>query len=154
MNVNKIFLGGRLTKDPEKRFANNGMAVVTFSVAVNRKTKAAGDREARDEVTFVEVTGFGKTAEPIAEYLKKGDPIFLEGRLRLESWQDKATGAARSKLSVVMDSFQFVGANGEAGAGDEPPPGTARKRTAPEPAAKQGNLPGTVAAEEQDDVPF
>lgn len=152
MNINKLFLGGRLARDPEKRYAPSGMAVVTFSVAVNRKTKAAGDREARDEVTFVEVTGFGKTAEPIAEYLHKGDPIFLEGRLRQESWTDKATGQPRSKLSVVLDWFQFVGAKSEQGAGDDgPPQSAAPRRTAPEPAAKQGTLPG---AAQEDDVPF
>lgn len=154
MNVNRLFLAGRLARDPEKRFATSGMAVVTFSVAVNRKTKAAGDREARDEVTFVEVTGFGKSAEPIAEYLHKGDPIFLEGRLRQEQWTDKGSGQPRSKLSVVLDSFQFVGAKSEQRADDpEPaPPPVAQQNTMRQGEAKQPELP--TDSNDSDPVPF
>lgn len=102
----KIIIAGNLTRDPETRYLPSGQAIASFDVAVNRKWKADG--EAKEEVSFVPITAFGKQAETIAQYLKKGRPILLEGRIRQESWTDKATQQKRSKIGVVLESFTFL----------------------------------------------
>lgn len=102
MNVNQCTIGGRLTRDPELRYIPSGTAVAEFGVAINRKWK---DKE---EVTFVDVVAWAKTAEAIAKYLKKGDPIFLNGRLTFESWEGR-NGEKRNRLKVTLTDFQFVG---------------------------------------------
>lgn len=104
MNVNKVTLGGNLTRDPETKHTHTGLAIVKFGVACNEFVGA--DKPAR--TTFVDVTMFGKRGEALAKYLSKGDPVLLLGRLDFSSWTD-ATGAKRSKLSVVADEFQFCG---------------------------------------------
>jgi single-strand DNA-binding protein len=109
MNFNKILLAGNLTRDPEVRFLANEKAVATFGLAVNRRFKNAAG-ETVEEVTFVDIECWGKTAEQVGQYLTKGKGAFIEGRLKQESWEDKATGAKRSKLMVVADLIQFTGA--------------------------------------------
>ncbi len=99
---------GNLTRDPETRHTPGGNAVTQFGLAINHNYTTAGG-EKREEVTFVDVTFFGKRGEVIAQYLKKGNPIFVEGRLRLEQWEDKQTQQKKSKLTVVGDSFEFLG---------------------------------------------
>jgi len=106
--LNKCFLIGNLTRDPEMRVTPKGTAIAAFGVAINRQTKDdAGNT--RDEVTFVDVEAWGKQAELVAKYLAKGAPAMIEGRLRLDEWTDKTSGQKRSKLKVVLENVQFLG---------------------------------------------
>ena len=107
-NVNKVFLLGNLTRDPELRYTPNGSAVTTLGVAVNR-TYTTKEGERREEVTFVDVTVWNRAAENCAQYLKKGRPVHIEGFLKLDSWDDKATGQKRTQLKVEADNIQFLG---------------------------------------------
>jgi single-strand DNA-binding protein len=105
-NLNKVMLIGNLTRDPETKPVKSG-SLTTFSIAVNRNyTTAAGEK--KEETTFVDIESWGKQAELIAKYMKKGRPIFVEGRLKLDKWEDKETKKSRSALSVVMEDFQFI----------------------------------------------
>lgn len=113
MNFNKVLIAGNLTRDPEMRYTSKGTAICKIGMAVNRVWKnEAGEK--KEEVTFVDVDCFGRTAENIAQYFRKGASIFIEGRLKLDSWEDKQTGARKQKLGVIADSFQFVGGKREA----------------------------------------
>lgn len=105
-NLNKVFLMGNLTRDPEMRYTPSNTAVVDFGLAVNR-TWRNQQGEQQEETTFVDCTAFARTAEVINQYLQKGRPLFIEGRLRLERWQAQ-DGTNRSKLSVVVDRFEFL----------------------------------------------
>ncbi len=149
-NFNKVILAGNLTRDPELRYTPKGLAIAKIGLAINRKWRTESG-EMKDETTFVDVDAFGKTAETIGQYLKKGRPILVEGRLRYETWDDKSTGAKRSKLGVVMDSFQFMDSGrgeGEGAAAPRP----ARPAAAPSaPAAEPVEGDGPP---ENDDVPF
>jgi single-strand DNA-binding protein len=117
-SFNKCLLMGNLTRDPELKFLPSQTAVTEFGVACNRKfrTKEGEDRE---EVTFVDCTAFGKTAEVISQYMSKGKPIFIEGRLKFDSWEDKTDGKKRSKLTVIIENFQFVGGREQQGGGGD-----------------------------------
>ena len=101
-------LMGNLTRDPELKFTPKGTAIAAFGIAINRTFKPEGG-EKREEVTFIDLEAWGRTAEVIAEYFKKGKPIYIEGRLKLDSWDDKTTGKKMSKLKVTVDSFEFLG---------------------------------------------
>jgi single-strand DNA-binding protein len=105
-NLNKVLLMGNLTRDPELRYLPSGMAVVNLGLAVNRRWKNQ-QGEQQEETTFVDLEAYGKPAETMNQFLKKGRPVFIEGRLRLDQWQDKE-GNPRSKLKVVVDTFQFI----------------------------------------------
>ena len=107
-NLNKVLLMGNLTRDPEVRYTPKGTAVTELGIAVNR-IYTGENGEKREEVTFVDVTVWGRTAENVGEYLKKGRPVFIEGRLQLDSWEDKQSGQKRNKLKVVADNVQFLG---------------------------------------------
>lgn len=153
-NFNKVILAGNLTRDPEVRYTPKGTAVAKIGLAINRTWKNETG-ETKEEVTFVDVDAFGRQAEVISQYLKKGRPILVEGRLKYDQWDDKQTGQKRSKLGVVLDSFQFLdsGNRGEGGAAEAPrraavpaaPAAAAGVAAAPEPEAP---------APEEDDVPF
>ena len=107
-NFNKVILMGNLTRDPELRYTPKGMAIAKLGLAVNRVwTTETGEK--KEEVTFVDVDVFGRTAENIGQYMRKGRPILIEGRLRLDQWDDKQTGQKRSKLGVVAETVQFLG---------------------------------------------
>ncbi len=159
-NYNKVLLMGNITRDIELRNLPSGNSVATIGLAVNRRWRDQQSGETREEVTFVDCEAFGKTAENIAKFFSKGRPIFLEGRLRLDSWQDKTDGSKRSKLRVVVDSFEFVGSK-PGGAGDE---GGARTTVRPaggaaRPAAAAAGGAGGVAQPayeeiQSDDIPF
>jgi single-strand DNA-binding protein len=116
-NLNKVLLMGNLTRDPELRYLPSGMAVVNLGLAVNRRWRNQ-QGEQQEETTFVDLEAYGKPAETMNQFLKKGRPVFIEGRLRLDQWQDKE-GNSRSKLKVVVDTFQFIdsGMGGRDGAG-------------------------------------
>ena len=145
-NLNRVMLMGNLTRDPELRFLPSGSAIVGFGLAINRKWKDQSG-EAQEEVTFVDVEGFGKTAEVINQYLKKGRPVYIEGRLKLDQWQDKE-GKNRSKLKVVIESFQFIDSKAE----PEVPPATAAPARASKPAPKP--TPNTHQPVGEENIPF
>jgi single-strand DNA-binding protein len=114
-SFNKVILLGNLTRDVEIRAMPSGLSVGSFSIAVNEKFK---DREGnwQERATFVDCEIFGARAEAMAKYLSKGSPVFVEGRLRLDQWEDKNGGGKRSKLKVVCENFEFVG-GGQGGGG-------------------------------------
>ena len=112
---NKVFLMGNLTRDIEVRtIAPTGTTVGGFGIAVNRQFRTK-DGELRDEVTFVDCEAFGRTAETLSKYLRKGSPVLLEGRLKLDQWEDKQTQQKRSKLKVVLENVQFLSSRGAGG---------------------------------------
>lgn len=115
-SYNKVILMGNLTRDPEVRYAQNGTPIINFGLAVNRRFKDA-EGNWKDEPTFVDITMFGKRGEAFARFHGKGKPAFLEGHLRLDTWEDKQGGGKRSKLYVVAETWEFVGSNREGGGG-------------------------------------
>ena len=128
-NFNKVILLGNHTRDPELRYTQSGQAVVKLGLAVNRTYTVNNER--KEETCFVDLTAWGKQAETINQYLTKGRPILVEGRLQYSTWDDKQTGQKRSKLDVVIENFQFVGGaregGGPAGAGGGGGGGGARR---------------------------
>jgi single-strand DNA-binding protein len=110
-SFNKVILVGNLTRDPELRYTSSGVAIARISLAINRTWRSESG-ETKEEVTFVEVDAFRRQAETIGQYLKKGRPILIEGRLKLDQWEDKQTGQKRSRLGVVMETFQFLDSGG------------------------------------------
>src|SRR3954470_22066030 len=136
-SFNKVILLGNLTRDPEVRYTPKGTAVTELGMAVNR-VYTAENGEKREETTFVDVTLGGRTAEIAGEYLKKGRPVFIEGRLQLDTWDDKQSGQKRSKLKVVGEGLQLLGGRagggaGGGGGGDEASGGSRSSRPAPPP---------------------
>jgi single-strand DNA-binding protein len=115
-NFNKVLLMGNLTRDIELRHTSGNQAVANMGLAVNRRYKS-GDGEMREETTFVDCEAWGRTAETMAKYLQKGRPVFIEGRLKLDTWQDKNDGTNRSKLRVVVENFQFIDSREGGGGG-------------------------------------
>lgn len=101
--INKVMLMGNLTADPEAKSTPQGTAITNLRLAINRKTKDGGD-----DTTFIDVTCFGRVAEIAAQYLGKGHPVFIEGRLSMDGWQDKQTGQTRTKHKVVAESLQLL----------------------------------------------
>src|SRR4051794_28325029 len=108
-SVNKVILVGNLTRDPQTRQISAQSAVTEFGLATNRRFKGS-DGEDRDEVCFMDCSAFGRQGEVIQKFCRKGKLIYLEGRLRFDSWDDKNGNGKRSKLSVVVENFQFLGA--------------------------------------------
>lgn len=119
-NVNRVTLIGNLTRDPQLKYLPSQTAVVEFGIAMNRKFKSATGEE-REEVCFVDCSAFGRTAEVINQYCQKGKQLYIEGRLKYDQWEDKQGGGKRSKLSVVVENFQFLGGREGAGAGGGAP---------------------------------
>ncbi len=116
-NLNKVMLMGNLTRDIEIKVLPQGnQSVGNFGIAMNRKFKSASGEE-REEVTFVDCEAWGRTAEIMKQYLSKGRPVFIEGRLKLDQWEDKE-GKKQSRLRVVVENFQFIGAPAGAGGGN------------------------------------
>lgn len=113
--LNKVFLIGNLTRDPELRVTPKGTAICQFGLAVNRQFKDESGAT-RDETTFIDIEAWGKQGELVAKYLAKGSPAMVEGRLKLDQWEDKQSGQKRSKLKVVLDNVQFLSTRGGAGA--------------------------------------
>ncbi|HEY3662780.1 MAG TPA: single-stranded DNA-binding protein [Chthoniobacterales bacterium] len=152
-NLNKVLLMGNLTRDPEVRYTPKGTAVAELGIAVNR-VYSGENGEKREEVTFVDVTVWGRTAENVGEYLKKGRPVFIEGRLQLDSWEDKTSGQKRNKLKVVADNVQFLGSRGGAGGGG-PDEGEEAPRSRPSGGGRSAPPPRSAPSEpDDDDIPF
>jgi len=108
-NLNKVLLIGNLTRDPELRVTPKGTSICTFSLALNHKWRDESGTQ-REEVTYVDIEAWGKVGETIAKYVSKGRPLFVEGRLRLDQWEDKTTREKRSRMKVICENFQFLGA--------------------------------------------
>lgn len=119
-NFNKVILAGNLTRDPELRYTPHGTAIAKIGLAINRRYTGQ-DGVAKDETTFVDVDAFGKQAETITKHLKKGRPVLIEGRLKLDQWDDKTTGQKRSRLGVILESFQFIDSKQEGAAAPAKP---------------------------------
>jgi single-strand DNA-binding protein len=147
-SFNKVILLGNLTRDPEVRYTPKGSAVCDLGIAINRQyTLDSGEK--REEVTFVDVVLWSRLAEIAGEYLKKGRPVFIEGRLQLDTWDDKQSGQKRSKLRVIGETMQLLGgrppgAGGGGGEGGESRPG----KTTPPPKPAAGGEP------DDDEIPF
>jgi single-strand DNA-binding protein len=148
---NRVIIAGNLTRDPEMRYTPKGTAVARFTLAVNR-TYATETGEKKEEVSFIDVDAWGRQGEVIAQYMKKGRPLLVEGRLKQDTWEDKNTHQKQTKLKVVLDAFTFIDSNrgdsGGAPVGGRP---AAAPAAAAEPAAPAEAEP---AEPEQDDVPF
>jgi single-strand DNA-binding protein len=143
-SFNKVILVGNLTRDPELRYTPKGTAIAKIGVAVNRVwTNEAGEK--KEEVTFVDVDVFGRTAENVGQYMRKGRPILIEGRLKLDQWDDKQTGQKKSKLGVIAETVQFLGSSDGA-------PAATRQR--PAAAATSEPLAGDGPPESDDLPPF
>jgi len=147
-SLNKVFLIGNLTRDPELRMTPKGTAICQFGLAVNRtfRDEAGGTRE---ETTFVDLEAWGKTGELVSKYLTKGSPAMVEGRLKFDSWESK-TGEKRNKLKVVVENVQFLSSRGGDGAGAGEG-ATERRQAAP---PRESAVQESPANDVDDDVPF
>jgi single-strand DNA-binding protein len=149
-SFNKVILLGNLTRDPEVRYTPKGSAVCDLGLAVNR-VYTLDNGEKREEVTYVDIVLWSRLAEIAGEYLKKGRPVFIEGRLQLDTWDDKQSGQKRSKLRVIGESMQLLGSR---------PSGGSAAEAAVEDRQSQGGKPsppppkGTAPAGADDDIPF
>jgi single-strand DNA-binding protein len=154
-NFNKVILIGNLTRDVEMRHTQGGTAVAKVGMAINRTWTQNGEK--KESTCFVDLTAFGRQAEVLSQYVQKGSPLFVEGRLEYSTWESQE-GGKRSKLEVVIENFQFLGqgrgsAGGGAGGGEE---GSSARRSARKPAAPE---PGQAASEgsgevDYGDIPF
>ena len=144
--MNQVFLLGKLTRDPEQRFTPQGTSTASFGIAINRKWNDQNG-QLKEEVNYFDCEAWGKTAETIAQYFKKGRPILIQGRLKQDQWEDKATGAKRSKVKVVVDRFEFCG-EGKAATGEAPQRSSRAEAPQPDAASDANQLPA------EDDVSF
>ena len=117
MSINRVLITGNLTRDPELRSTGSGMSVLQMGVAVNDRRKNPQSGEWEDVPNFVDVVMFGARAESVSRFLSKGSKIAVEGKLRWSSWEDKTTGAKRSKIEVVADDIEFLSGRSEGGGG-------------------------------------
>ncbi|MEM6756780.1 MAG: single-stranded DNA-binding protein [Planctomycetota bacterium] len=115
-NLNKVMLMGNLTRDPELRYTTSNMAVANLGLAVNRRWTNKQTNQQQEETTFIDLEAWGRQAEVLNQYLRKGRPVYIEGRLKLDQWQDQS-GNNRSKLKVVVENFQFIDNQGGGGQG-------------------------------------
>jgi len=168
-NVNRVILIGNLTRDPQLKYLPSQMAVAEFGLAINHKYKTASG-EQREEVCFIECTAFGKGGELINQYCQKGRQLYVEGRLKFDTWEDKNGGGKRSRHTVFVENFQFLGSRdggtGDAGGGDSTAGGGYQPRSAPPqqnrpappagpPAAPPAEQPFTDEQQfKDDDIPF
>ena len=151
-NLNKVLLIGNLVADPELRYTPKGTPVTDLRLAVNRVWTGEGGQR-QEETTYVDVTLWSRTAELANQYLSKGRPVFIEGRLQMETWEDKTSGQKRSKLKIVGENMQFLGGGGTGGSqgGGGAPQQQPRAAVQEQP---QGASPATTSVEEEDDIPF
>lgn len=160
-SLNKVMLIGNLTRDPEIRYTPKGQAVTDIGLAVNR-IYSTESGEKREEVTFIDITLWGRTAEIVHQYCKKGRPLFVEGRLQLDTWDDKQTGQKRSKLKVIGDGIQLLGSRDSGGGGSDPG-GSNQNYGGPSPPASRPATPPTPSPapdspppdhDDEDQMPF
>jgi single-strand DNA-binding protein len=158
--LNKVFLIGNLTRDPELRVTPKGTAICQFGIAVNRQFKDESGAT-RDETTFVDIEAWGKQGELVSKYLTKGSLAMVEGRLKLDQWEDKTSGQKRSKIKVVLDNVQFLSTRGSAGGGGgggaSAPAAEGIDQTTPErhsPPPRSGGAKPAAQENLDEDVPF
>ncbi|MGQ0635925.1 MAG: single-stranded DNA-binding protein [Planctomycetaceae bacterium] len=152
-SFNKVILVGNLTRDPQVKYTPSGTAVSELGLAVNRYWFDKQSNSRREETTFVDVTLWGRDAEVAGEYLAKGRAVLIEGRLQLDTWDDKQTGQKRSKLRVVCEKMQMLGSRQEGGGGggsSRGPSGPPAETSEPAPAEDFGSDAGPPP----DEVPF
>jgi single-strand DNA-binding protein len=161
-SFNQVILLGNLTRDPQLKYLPSQTAVVEFGLACNRKFKGQNGED-REEVTFVDCAAFGKQAEVLNQYCTKGKPLFIQGRLKYDSWEDKQGGGKRSRITVVIENFQFIGSrDGGGGGGGAPREGGEYEQRPPQgrPQQPQRNAPppqqpfGEEEQFKEDDIPF
>lgn len=158
-SVNKVILIGNLTRDPEVRYTPKGTAVSDIALACNR-VRTGDDGNRIEEVTYVDVTLWGRQAELSGQYLSKGRPVYIEGRLQLDTWDDKNTGQKRSRLRVVGEVMQFLGGGqggGNQGGGEshqQNRPQQQGQQAPQQQAPSQGGAPADGNFDEDDDIPF
>jgi single-strand DNA-binding protein len=152
-SFNKVILAGNMTRDPELRYLPKGTAVAAFSLAVNRTWKTETG-ENKEEVSFIDIEAFGRQAEVIAQYMRKGRPLLVEGRLKMDSWEDKTTHQKKSKLKVVLESFSFIDSKGADGGGAPGADAPRRPAAAPATAKPAESSESDAPPPEEDDVPF
>ena len=152
-SFNKVILVGNLTRDPELRYTPSGKAIAKVGMAVNR-TWTSESGEKKEEVTFVDVDIFGRTAENVSQYMRKGSSMLIDGRLRLDQWDDKQTGQKRSKLGVVAESVQFLGSPRGAEGGATAAAAAPRPRPAAPAATEAPSGDDSPPPPSEDDVPF
>ena len=153
-SYNKVIIMGNLTRDVELRQTPGNQTVANIGLAVNRNFQTR-EGERREETTFVDCEAWGRQAEVMAQYLSKGRPVFIEGRLKFDQWQDQQ-GQNRSKLKVVVENFQFVGGRGEGGGSGAPSGGgyQSSSDSAPMPSGNSGAGSGGHQSGPDDDIPF
>ncbi len=152
-SFNKVYLMGNLTRDPETRVTPGGLTIAKLGLAVNRRYRTR-EGEQKEETTFVDIDAFGPAAETIQKYCSKGSGLFVEGRLRLDQWQDKNTGENRSKLGIVLENFQFIGGGRSSGEGDSGS-GDYEENAPPRRSSRPAASPNTNEEfSDGDDVPF
>ena len=151
-NVNKVILIGNCTRDPEVRYTPKGTAVADIGLAMNRYFSSDGG-ERREETTFVDVTLWGRQAEVAGEYLKKGRPVYIEGRLQMDSWDDKNTGQKRTKLKIVGEQMQLLGSR-DSGGSSSAPPQRSESNFSESSNQNSGGNDGAQFDTEDDDIPF
>jgi single-strand DNA-binding protein len=151
-NVNKVILIGNVTRDVEVKTTPKGTAVAGITLAVNRNYKTDSG-EKREEVTFVDVELWGRVAEIAGQYVKKGNPLYVEGRLKQDSWEDKDSGQKRTKLKVVAENIQLLGSRPGAAKATEARPVEAASPTADSPSWVRGYGEG-IPSGPSDDIPF
>jgi single-strand DNA-binding protein len=150
-SFNKVILLGNLTRDPEVRYTPKGSAVCDLGIAVNRVyTTDSGER--REEVTYVDVVLWARLAEIAGEYLKKGRPVFIEGRLQMDTWDDKQTGQKRTRLRVVGESMQLLGGRAPGGGGAAEAAGEDRQTGGTK--TTEPPKPSAPAEPDEDEIPF
>lgn len=150
-NFNKVLLMGNLTRDVEMRHTQSGMALAKFGMAINRKWSQNGEQ--KESTCFVDLTAWGRQAEVLSQYVKKGSQLFVEGRLEYSTWESQDDGKKRSKLEVVVENFQFIGsARGGAGGGGGGEEGGGERRSGG--GGGGGGRKPAQAAEGQGDVDY
>jgi single-strand DNA-binding protein len=152
-SFNRVILAGNLTRDPELRYTPQGKAIAKIGLAVNRSwTTETGEK--KEEVSFIDVDAFGRSAELIGQYMKKGRPILLEGRLKLDTWEDKNTHQKQSKLKVVLESFTFIDSRGAEGGAAPRSAGSSAAPAASSAPAQPAATDTDAPPPDEDDVPF
>jgi len=142
-SVNKVILIGNITRAPELRYTPKGTACTEIGLAINRKWKDDSGAT-KEEVTFLDITFWGKTAETISKFCHKGDPLYVEGRLQMDTWEDKTSGQKRSKIRIIAEEFQFLKSATSNGASN----GTTARQAAP------ANTPAATTTGTRDEYPF
>lgn len=152
-NLNEVNLMGNLTRDVELKYTQGGMAIADVGIAINRKWRDQKTNELREEVTFVNVTFFGKQAETLRQYTAKGDPLYVKGRLKLDSWDDKGSGKKQYRLKVIGEMFQFLRSKSQGEQGQPPTSQPQRPQAGTQQPQQQEPFPSEYDIKEED-VPF